>query len=75
MKLARKTIMKFRIEIDCDNAAFAGRMLYDETADTLVVAERLVRQTAINPDHSEGRILHDRNGNTVGRAWFEDDGS
>jgi hypothetical protein len=63
--------MKFRIEIDCDNAAF-----HADWRDEVI---RIMRDLSEELDYgvdglgmSRGPILlHDVNGNTVGKAWVE----
>lgn len=60
--------MKFRMEIDCGNAAF-------EDPQELA---RILRSVADSPDiasmgcRTEGVKLRDLNGNTVGEWWFEE---
>ena len=60
--------MKFKLEIDCDGAAFE-----DDAADEInrilnSLDERLPRMAK-----SQAINLFDINGNSVGRAWFEGD--
>lgn len=61
--------MKFKIEIDCNNAQFADGELMLEVADTLArVAER-IGAFECGVDHP--LIIRDSNGNTIGSAIFE----
>lgn len=61
--------MKFKLEIDCDNAEFADDELMFVIASKLsgVAAEVMAFELGIdNP-----LLIHDINGNQVGRAWIE----
>lgn len=61
--------MKFKLEIDCDNAAFDG-VEREEVARILLEAGRKVRN--LNPPNYVGEkiALYDFNGNKVGEARF-----
>ena len=60
--------MKFKLEIDCDNAAFED----DAAREVRRILLRLCNQAF----HQEGGKLNllDINGNSVGKAWFEGGG-
>ena len=60
--------MRFRVEIECDNAAFDGLgALRGEVGRLLLKIENYV---ILGEDQIP---LVDYNGNRVGRAWFEED--
>lgn len=61
--------MKFKIEIDCDNAQFADGELMLEVADTLAAVAKRIGNFECGLD--EPLIIRDINGNTIGRATFE----
>lgn len=61
--------MRFRVEIQCDNAAFDGYGLPVEVIRILAKTILAVEDDSYRTD----RVLVDFNGNQVGRAWFEED--
>lgn len=60
--------MKFKLEIDCDNAAFGDNMAmtFWELGRMLYALSKRIAETG----EEEGK-LRDKNGNTVGKYWFE----
>lgn len=58
--------MRFKLEIECDNDAFAT-FVECETARLLESASRKLRD-----GHTDGTLV-DHNGNTVGSFGFEED--
>lgn len=62
--------MKFKLEIECDGAAFEDANLQFEVGRILFkYGERLANSEARHDDD----VLMDTNGNRVGRAYFEGD--
>lgn len=59
--------MKFTLEIDCDNAAFEGQDIYNETASILQQTARRIAETR------EYGSLSDINGNHIGGFKFVGD--
>lgn len=62
--------MRFKIEIDCDNAQFADGELMLELGDTLALVAKRISQFEAGLDHP--LTIRDSNGNTIGRAIFEE---
>tara|TARA_R110000868_G_C10626050_1_gene742740 strand:+ start:126 stop:614 length:489 start_codon:yes stop_codon:yes gene_type:complete len=64
--------MKFKIEIDCDNAAFQGVNFGAELIQTM---RRFTALLPLSTEEARGfeLTLTDSNGNTVGRAQVEED--
>lgn len=58
--------MKFKLEINCDNAAFEDSGLRDETARMLRAAADNLECVSVGIKH----FLHDINGNTTGEYQF-----
>ena len=65
-------IVKFKLEITCDNSAFDAA-LCTETARILSEAARKIRGADEEDASGIGFSLMDLNGNKVGRAEFIDD--
>lgn len=65
--------MKFKIEIECDNAAFAPTEHLPLPESACLGVRRILKR--IDPwdvaEWGERKVM-DTNGNTVGRAWFEE---
>lgn len=59
--------MKFKLEIDCDNAAFVGDPV-EEVVRILAEARRKL----LDADIDEFIKLFDINGNAVGSMYFQD---
>lgn len=57
--------MTFKLEINCDNAAFEGEELYDQVAQCLLDAANAVQ------DYAKEGNLTDLNGNHVGQYAFK----
>ncbi len=57
--------MEFKLEIDCDNAAFEGDALLDEVTRILCVVAKHVHEGNL-----EGKV-RDINGNRVGSFKFD----
>ena len=66
--------MKFKIEIDCDNAAFQPEPTY-ELGQIMGLFSQDLSEGFFVATRRQPCNLRDHNGSTVGRAWFEDDGS
>jgi hypothetical protein len=62
--------MKFRLELDCDKAAFGEPITGKPSEIDRHQEVRRCLQRVANFMREEGPIL-DTNGNTVGRFWFE----
>ena len=58
--------MKFRIEIDCDGAAFEG----DPWGEVYAILHRLQYEAPMHPVAAPSKPLRGSNGDTVGRAEF-----
>jgi hypothetical protein len=64
--------MKFRIEIDCDNAAFDDDRNGELATILTRVAERLSDGLRLSSRPERATALQDSNGNTVGFVWIEE---
>jgi hypothetical protein len=60
MKMAR-----FKLEMNCDNAAFSDDAPFDEIGR--IIADLARRFESLPHEWNSGGVLHDINGNAVGR--------
>lgn len=65
--------MIFKVQINCDNAAFDGDQRNEQVADILADLANKVRRGEVNNGigRTHYRTLYDINGNAVGHATFD----
>lgn len=65
--------MKFKLEIDCDNAAFQGEYGDEAVTEVSDILSRLAFQLVAGDANREAGNLHDSNGNFVGYWTFTEE--